>query len=138
MIRNILKSAELIVIKIGSKVLLEGNGRPHYPRIANLVEQIARLHQAGKKVIFVSSGAIGAGMQAMALTKRPTNLPTLQAAAAIGQARLMHTYEDLFGSYNCMVAQILLTHADLKHRIRHINIKNTLNELMARQVNSHN
>ena len=134
MIRNTLKSAELVVIKIGSKVLLEDNGRPNYPRIAHLVEQIARLHQAGKKVIFVSSGAIGAGMEALALTKRPTDLPTLQAAAAIGQVRLMRAYEDLFGSYNCLVAQVLLTHDDLKHRVRHLNIKNTLNALLARQV----
>src|SRR5437868_6036464 len=108
MIRNILKSAELMVIKVGSKVLLEDSGRPHYARIAHLVEQIARLHQAGKKVVFVSSGAIGAGMEAMGLRKRPTNLPTLQAAAAIGQARLMHTYEGFFGRYDCKIAQILL------------------------------
>jgi glutamate 5-kinase len=134
MIRNTLKSAELIVIKIGSKVLLEDNGRPNYPRIAHLVEQIARLHQAGKKIIFVSSGAIGAGMEALSLTKRPTDLPTLQAAAAIGQVRLMRAYEDLFGSYNCQVAQVLLTHDDLKHRVRHVNIKNTLNALLFRHV----
>jgi glutamate 5-kinase len=99
-----------------------------------LVEQIARLHQAGKKIIFVTSGAIGAGMEALALTKRPTDLPTLQAAAALGQVRLMRAYEDLFGSYNCLVAQVLLTHDDLKHRVRHLNIKNTLNALLARHV----
>jgi glutamate 5-kinase len=134
MSRETLKNAELIVVKIGSKVLLEDNGRPHYPRIGHLVEQIASLHKAGKKIIFVSSGAIGAGMEALALTKRPTDLPTLQAAAAIGQVRLMRAYEDLFGSYECMVAQVLLTHDDLKHRTRHLNIKNTLNALLARRV----
>jgi glutamate 5-kinase len=134
MIRDTLKNAELIVVKIGSKVLLEDNGRPHYPRIAHLVEQIAHLHQGGKKVVFVSSGAIGAGMEALSLNKRPTDLPTLQAAAAIGQVRLMRAYEDLFGSYGCIVAQVLLTHDDLKHRVRHINSKNTLLALLSRGV----
>lgn len=134
MVRDILKTAELIVVKIGSKVLLEDNGRPNYPRLAHLVEQIARLHKSNKKVIFVSSGAIGAGMEALSLKKRPSDLPTLQAAAAIGQVRLMRAYEDLFGSFDCMVAQVLLTHDDLKHRVRHINIKNTLNALLSRGV----
>ena len=134
MIRNSLKSAELVVIKVGSKVLLEENGRLNYPQIAHLVEQIATLHKAGRKIIFVTSGAIGAGMEALQLSKRPTDLPMLQAAAAIGQVRLMRAYEDLFGGLNTMVAQILLTHDDLKNRTRHINIKQTLNALLAQNI----
>ncbi len=134
MVRDNLIAAEKIVIKIGSRVLLEDNGRPNYPAIAHIVEQIAELHKNGRKVIFVSSGAIGAGMEALALKKRPTDLPTLQAAAAIGQVRLMRAYEDLFGSHGVLVAQVLLTHDDLNNRTRHLNIKNTLNELLNRNV----
>lgn len=132
--RTNLITAEKIVIKIGSRVLLENNGRPNYPAIAHIVEQIAELHKNGRHVIFVSSGAIGAGMEALSLSKRPTDLPTLQAAASIGQVRLMRAYEDLFGSHGVLVGQVLLTHDDLNNRTRHLNIKNTLNELLKRNV----
>lgn len=134
MVRNILKDAEVVVIKVGSKVLLEADGHLNYPRIAHLVEQIATLHQKGQKVVFVSSGAIGAGMEALALKKRPTELAMLQTAAAIGQVRLMRAYEELFGSYGLLVAQILLTHDDLNNRTRHLNIKQTLSTLLDKNV----
>lgn len=133
MVRNELKNAQIVVVKVGSKVLLLDDGRPNYPRIAHLVEQIASLH-SNKKVIFVSSGAIGAGMEALGLKKRPTELALLQAAAAIGQVRLMRAYEELFGSLNCLVAQVLLTHDDLKNRTRHLNIKQTLTTLLENGV----
>ncbi len=134
MIRDNLIGAEKIVIKIGSRVLLLDNGRPNYPAIAHMVEQIAELHKNGRKIIFVSSGAIGAGMEALSLKKRPSELPLLQAAAAIGQVRLMRAYEDLFASHGILVAQVLLTHDDLNNRVRHLNIKNTLDELLSRGV----
>ncbi len=134
MIRHTLKNAQLVVIKVGSKVLLEANGRLNYPQIAHLVEQIVSLHKAGRKIIFVTSGAIGAGMEALQLKKRPTDLPMLQAAAAIGQVRLMRAYEDLFGGLGTMIAQILLTHDDLKNRTRHINIKQTLTALLDQNI----
>lgn len=134
MIRENLVNAKKLVIKVGSRVLLESNGCPNYSAIAHIVEQVAELHKNGRKVLFVSSGAIGSGMEALALKKRPTELPLLQAAAAIGQVRLMRAYEDLFGSHGIMVAQVLLTHDDLNNRVRHLNIKNTLNELLNRGV----
>jgi|SRR5579871_508890 len=134
MIRNTLKTAQFLVIKVGSKVLLEADGRPNYPHIAHLVEQIAHLYKSGRKIVFVTSGAVGAGMEALALKKRPTDLPTLQAAAAIGQVRLMRAYEDLFGSFGTMVAQVLLTRDDLKNRKRHLNIKHTLTALLEKNV----
>lgn len=128
--RDNLKYAETVVIKVGSRVLLLDDGSPNYPRIAHLVEQMTSLHLRNKKVIFVSSGAIGAGMEALGLKKRPSDLPILQAAAAIGQVRLMRTYEDLFGRAGILSAQVLLTHDDLNNRTRHLNIKNTLNALL--------
>lgn len=134
MVRNILKDAELVVIKVGSKVLLESDGRLNYPRVAHLVGQISALHKKGLRVVFVSSGAIGAGMEALGLKKRPTELAMLQAAAAIGQVRLMRAYEELFGSYETMVAQVLLTHDDLNNRTRHLNIKQTLTTLLDKNV----
>lgn len=134
MVRDNLKNVELVVIKVGSRVLLMDDGRPNYPRIAHLVEQMTALSLRNKKVVFVSSGAIGAGMEALGLKKRPSDLPTLQAAAAIGQVRLMRTYEDLFGRSGLLAAQVLLTHDDLKNRTRHLNIKNTLEALLDRGV----
>lgn len=134
MVRDNLKKASLVVVKVGSRVLLLDDGRPNYPRIAHLVEQMTALHLRHKRVVFVSSGAIGAGMEALGLTKRPTDLPMLQAAAAIGQVRLMRTYEDLFGRSGLLAAQVLLTHDDLNNRTRHLNIKNTLGALLDKGV----
>lgn len=134
MIRESLKNAHVVVVKVGSRVLLLPDGRLNYPQIAHLVEQISHLQKAGRKVIFVSSGAIGAGMEALSLKKRPTELPMLQAAAAIGQLRLMRAYEDLFGGFSQLVAQVLLTHDDLKNRTRHLNIKHTLKALMENNI----
>jgi len=119
---------------VGSKVLLEADGRLNYHHIAHLVEQIAHLHKKGRKIVFVTSGAVGAGMEGLALKKRPSDLPMLQAAAAIGQPRLMRAYEDLFGSFGTMIAQVLLTHDDLKNRKRHLNIKHTLTTLLDKNV----
>lgn len=134
MVRDIFKKASFVVIKVGSRVLLQEDGRPNYQRIAHLVEQMTALSLRKKKVIFVSSGAIGAGMEALGLKKRPQDLPTLQAAAAIGQVRLMRTYEDLFGRSGLLTAQVLLTHEDLKNRSRHLNIKNTLITLLEKGI----
>lgn len=134
MVRKNIANAKEIVIKIGSRVLLEQNGRPNYPHIAHIVEQIASLHKDGRKIVFVSSGAVGSGMEALGLNKRPTDLPVLQAAAAVGQVRLMRAYEDLFAKHGIITAQVLLTHDDLNNRKRHLNIKNTLHELQKRKI----
>lgn len=134
MIRQILKQAQLVVIKVGSKVLLDEQGRLSYPHIAHLVQELCGLKRSGKKIIFVSSGAVGAGMEALGIKSRPDELPLIQACASIGQVRLMRVYEDLFASFEQPIAQVLLTHDDLKHRKRHINIKNTLTALLAKDV----
>ncbi len=132
--RDIIKAAKRVVIKIGSRVLLEDDGRPNYAQIAHLVGQIARLKQEKREIVFVTSGAIGAGLEALSIKKRPSDLPTLQAAAAIGQVRLMRSYEDLFAGFGIVVAQVLLTHDDLRDRERHLNVKHTLEELLKRGV----
>ena len=90
--------------------------------------------QAGREVVVVSSGAVGAGMGVLAMDKRPTDLSNLQACAAVGQSRLMSTYTELFARHNLPVAQVLLTHDDLEHRERHLNARNTLVSLLAKGV----
>src|SRR6267154_822898 len=99
-----------------------------------LVAQIAEQRKAGKEIVLVSSGAVGAGMGVLGHEKRPADLAELQACAAVGQSRLMATYEKLFGAFNLSVAQILLTHDDLQHHDRHLNARNTLVTLLAHGV----
>src|SRR5438874_12576931 len=82
----------------------------------------------------VTSGAVGAGMGALGFERRPVDLAELQACAAVGQSRLMSTYEKLFSSFNLHVAQVLLTHDDLQHHERHLNARNTLVTLLERGV----
>jgi len=99
-----------------------------------LVAQIAEQSKAGREMVIVSSGAVGAGMGALGYSKRPTDLAELQACAAIGQSRLMASYEKLFGAFGLAVAQILLTHDDLEHHERHLNARNTLVTLLRHRV----
>jgi glutamate 5-kinase len=98
--------------------------------MGQLVAQLAEQRQAGKELVLVSSGAVGAGMGALGYEKRPTELAELQACAAVGQSRLMATYEKLFGAFGLAVAQLLLTHEDLAHHERHLNARNTLITLL--------
>ena len=130
--RQKLSQARRIVIKIGSRILIEANGRPARRRIGALVKDIAALRRAGHEVILVTSGAIGTGMHTMGLRRRPTRLPELQMAAAIGQSRLMTLYDRLFAKEHCLVGQVLLTHADLKHRTRHLNARATMRAMLQR------
>jgi glutamate 5-kinase len=132
--RAALVSAKRVVIKIGSRVLVQRTGRPDTRRMRELVRQLAVLHEAGHEVILVSSGAIGAGMEALGMKRRPTTVPDLQMAAAVGQSRLMATYDDLFGKHDIKIGQILLTHDDLNHRLRHLNARNTMLNLLANRI----
>ena len=132
--RETLLLADTVIIKIGSKILLHENGSPKEEHIEHLVHQIATLHKQQKKIAFVSSGAIGCGMQALGFSKRPTLLTDLQACASVGQIRLMRIYQDLFAKLDIQVAQILLTYDDFKNKVRNINIKNTINTLWSHQV----
>ncbi len=130
LLRNRVAKAGRIVIKIGTRVLVQKTGRPDARRIRGLVDQIARLKESGRDVIVVSSGAIASGMAALGLRTRPTNMPELQMCAAVGQTRLMGLYESAFAKRGCCVGQILLTHEDLKHRTRHLNARNTMMTLL--------
>ena len=132
--RERLKQAHRLVIKVGTRVLVQRNGRPDGRHMAELVRQIAALRASGTEVVLVSSGAIAAGMAAMGMKRRPTNMPDLQMAAAVGQLRLMAAYDRLFSRHGCRIGQILLTHDDLKHRARHLNARTTMLTMLRRGV----
>ncbi len=128
--RSRLKKARRWVIKIGSALLTnEGRGLD-VSSINDWVTQICQLRKQGVEVILVSSGAIAAGMEKLNLKDRPTALNELQAAAAVGQARLVQTWESSFQYHGVQPAQILLTHADHSNRKRYLNARSTLNTLL--------
>ncbi len=128
--RTKLTAARRVVIKIGSRVLVQRNGRPDSRRMAELVQGIAALRREGRDVIVVSSGAIACGLQALGMKTKPTDLPALQMAAAVGQSRLMSAYDRLFSKKKCRIGQVLLTHDDLQDRRRHLNARNTILKLL--------
>ena len=132
--RESLKSATRLVVKMGTGVLTDSRKQPDPAQLEQLVAQVSEQRKAGREIVLVTSGAVGAGMGALGLAKRPTQLAELQACAAVGQSRLMATYEKLFGQFGLHVAQVLLTHEDLEHHERHLNARNTLVTLLARGV----
>jgi glutamate 5-kinase len=129
-LRAALGDARRVVVKIGSRVLVQKSGRPDRRRMTELVRQVAALVRQGREVVVVSSGAIGSGMEALHMRRRPTTLPDLQMAAAVGQSRLMAAYDQLFARHGLRMGQVLLTHDDLRHRSRHLNARNTMMNLL--------
>jgi len=132
--QRLLKDISRIVVKLGTGILTDARKQPDPAQMGQLVAQMAEQSKAGKEIIVVSSGAVGAGMGVLGLSKRPTELEELQACAAVGQPRLMALYEKLFEAHGLRVAQILLTHDDLEHHERHLNARNTLITLLKRGV----
>lgn len=126
--------ARRLVLKVGTGMLTDERHRLARTAIESLARQLADLRRDGRQVALVSSGAIAAGMHALGFTKRPRQLPELQAAAAVGQGALMALYADVFGALGLHVGQILLTHEDLKSRVRHLNARHTLETLLHRGI----
>lgn len=124
--RKDLAACKRIVIKVGTSTLTYKNGQLNLQRIDKLVRQMADLHNQGKEVLLVSSGAIGVGASRMGLKKVPLTMPEKQALAAIGQGALLHIYEKIFAEYGKTVAQVLLTRGDFDERIRYLNATNAL------------
>lgn len=117
-------------MKIGSALLTNDGKGLDLDRISDWARQIARLKQSGVDIVLVSSGAVAAGMTRLGWTQRPDQMELLQAAAAVGQTKLVQTYEDLFQQADLHTAQILLTHEDLSDRKRYLNARNTLSALL--------
>ncbi len=118
------------IVKIGSALLTQDGKGLDYSAIADWAFQIAELRKEGVEVVLVSSGSIAEGMSRMGWATRPTTLPELQAAAAIGQTGLIQAYQTEFQKYQIQAAQILLTHDDVSHRLRYLNARNTLRALI--------
>lgn len=119
-----------IVVKVGTSTLAHSTGRLNIRHVEELCKVLSDLKNAGHEIILVSSGAIGMGVGKLSLKEKPADMPTKQAAAAVGQCELMYTYDKLFSEYNHTVAQILVTGLDLEDPTRYHNIKNTVNRLL--------
>lgn len=122
------------VVKIGTSTLAHPTGLLNIRRVEELCMVLSDLKNSGHEVILVSSGAIGMGVGKLSLKERPTDIPTKQAAAAVGQCELMYTYDRLFQKYHHTVAQLLLTGSDFRHDDRYHNFQNTMKRLLELDV----
>lgn len=133
--RERIKEKNRIVVKVGSSTLThEATGNLNLSKMEKLVRVLCDLHNAGKEVILVSSGAIAVGRQALGINERPKTMPVKQACAAVGQARLMMTYQKLFGEYNQVAAQILMTKGTMINDDSRYNAQNTFHQLLSMGV----
>ncbi|MHB1033702.1 MAG: glutamate 5-kinase [Pirellulales bacterium] len=128
--QEITATAEMVVVKVGTRVLTHADGTLDERRVASLAEEIHQLTTSGHKITLVSSGAVGAGMGRLGLTRRPADLAKLQAVAAVGQSHLIQTYDRALQSHGRHAAQILLTADDLNDRMRYLNVRNTILTLL--------
>ena len=119
-----------IVVKVGTSTLAHPTGRLNIRRVEELVKVLSDLKNAGNQLVLVSSGAIGMGVGKLNLPGRPADMPTKQAAAAVGQCELMYTYDKLFAQYNHTVAQLLLTAEDVNYPTRRQNFVNAVSRLL--------
>lgn len=128
--RKYLKSKKKIVVKVGTSLLAYENGKINLQRMEKLVRVLADLHNSGKEVVLVSSGAVGVGVGILGLDNRPDNLVKKQALAAVGQVGLLRLYQKFFDEYHKTVAQILLTRDGIENSLRRKNARNTFNQLI--------
>ena len=119
-----------ITVKVGTSTLTHKTGRLNIRRVEELCKVLSDVKNAGHDIVLVSSGAIGMGVGKLNMADKPQDMPTKQAAAAVGQCELMYVYDKLFQEHNHTVAQILITGEDLADSVRHENFTNTLNRLL--------
>ena len=119
-----------IVVKIGTSTLAHPSGLLNIRQVESLCKVLSDLKNAGHELILVSSGAIGMGVGKLSLSRRPEDMPTKQAAAAVGQCELMYTYDKLFSEYGHVVAQVLLSGDDIHDPQRSTNVKSTIQRLL--------
>lgn len=132
--REALQKAKRIVIKVGTSTITYANGKRNFSQIDRLAREISDLQNQGKEMILVTSGAVAVGVDRMGLPGKPKTIPGKQAAAAVGQGVLMHTYEKFFADYGQIVAQVLITKTEAIDRHRYTNTRNTFMELMRQRV----
>jgi glutamate 5-kinase len=121
---------QLAVVKVGSSSLRGPDGRLDASQVARLADQVVAAHAAGTRIVLVSSGAVAAGMGLLGLERRPLDLPTLQAAAAVGQGELIHAYQRILTGHGLTAAQVLLSQDDFVHRGRYLNARTALQRLL--------
>ena len=119
-----------IVVKVGTHAIAAKSGKPDHAALKRLVGQLAELRKAGYEIVFVSSGAVAAGVEALGLAARPRDVNDVQMCAAVGQARFISEYENLFAEHGVKIGQILLTHYDFEERRRAQNVKKSLDHLV--------
>lgn len=132
--RTAFDASRTVVVKIGTNALSRPDDTLDLDRISSIADQLVRLRQTGKKVLVVSSGAIGAGIGLLGLKERPKELPHLQATASVGQAHLIGAYDAAFQRHGLRASQILLTANDFRRRVRYLNMRNTINTLFEYDV----
>ncbi len=128
--QEIAASARLVIVKVGTRVVTTTDGKLDHQRIETLAEEISELIAQDRRVVLVSSGAVGAGMGRLGLDRRPSDLAKLQAVAAVGQAYLIEAYDRTFRQHGHHAAQVLLTADDLDNRTRYLNVRNTILSLL--------
>lgn len=128
--RDSLKGARRVVVKVGTTSLTKANGRLDPKRVDRLVEELCELVGTGREIVCVTSGAIAAGLDPLGISGRPKDMPTLQAAAAVGQSHLMDAYNSAFESRGRVCAQVLVTRSDFVHRQQYVNVLNTFRRLL--------
>ncbi len=131
---NVIRNCKRLVIKVGSRLLSEIAAPEGQSGVKHLISQISTLRGKNIDVVLVSSGAISTGMERLEITKRPRDLPRLQALAAVGQSRLLSRYEDACTSFGFHCAQVLLSYDDLHHRQRQLNVCNCLYALLRQNI----
>src|SRR5262249_36379696 len=124
--QEIAARSKTIVVKVGTRVLAHEDGTLDQNRVTAIAEQLVRLMAEQRQVVLVSSGAVGAGIGRLGLQRRPVDLAQLQAVAAVGQSRLIESYNRALEGHGRHAAQILLTADDLNDRARYLNVRNAL------------
>jgi glutamate 5-kinase len=131
MTRPAVSAGDRVVVKVGTASLVGEDGTPDEARVEALCDGLAKARSGGVEVVLVSSGAIAAGLGPLQLGPRPGDIPSLQAAAAVGQGLLLGRYAQLFAKHGLVAAQLLLTRYDFMHRQQYLNARNTLDRLLA-------
>lgn len=129
--KELFKDVNRIVVKIGTSSINTEDGKLNKEFMENMAAQVAELHEMGKKVILVSSGAIGIGIDILDFDTRPKEIPVRQACAAVGQGVLMQQWCDSFAKHNLKVAQILLTYESFSNRLTYLNLRNSISTLLS-------
>ncbi|TMW70334.1 glutamate 5-kinase [Alteribacter natronophilus] len=129
-----MSSTKRVVIKIGSSSLTSQSGDISRRKLEKLTDQVAELKDQGHEVLLVSSGAVAAGYRTLGFVNRPDTLPEKQAAASVGQGRLIETYSELLSSHGYAASQILITRGDFSDEKRYNNVRNTINVVLERGI----